>query len=146
MTILLASELAARVQMPGENPIRVLNRIRNWAKLGLLKPAGDRPAGGGRALLYGDDALLDAMILQLFNAVNIPDTDAAQALADVRAALEARRRRYRDDILIVSRPYDQGTWKVGPQAPEKLGDWINKQPKGAFLVISINRLLESVGR
>ena len=144
MTTFLASELAERIGLPGESPVRVLNRVRNWTKLGLLKPIGDRPSGGGRAFLYSDDALLDATVLQLFHAAGIPDTDATRALVDVREKLAERR--WRDHLLVVSRPHDFGTWEVGVQPPEKVGAWINRQPKRAFVVVSIRRLLESVGR
>ena len=82
---LLASDIARRLRQPGEDPVRVLNRIRNWTKFGLLTPAGEAHPGGGRACQYSDATLLDAMIIQELVNAGIPAVSVGSVLEQIKS-------------------------------------------------------------
>ena len=58
-------EIAAKLQQPGEDIAKVVDRIRNWTDIGLLKTIGPKKPGTGKHRLYPEDALADALILSI---------------------------------------------------------------------------------
>lgn len=63
MTMLTVGEIAERIRDPGEPLAAVIERLRYWAKAGLLKPVGKRKPGTGHHRRYSRRAVLDAAIL-----------------------------------------------------------------------------------
>ena len=64
MTTLTAQDVARHIQRPGEPRIAAVDRFRNWAKMGLIKPTGERNPGTGRKKRYSKSAVLEAILLQ----------------------------------------------------------------------------------
>jgi hypothetical protein len=146
MATFLASEIAEKIQAPGENPVRVLNRVRNWMKMGLLRPVGDAHPGSGRASEYSEDTLLDAALLQKFTMAGIAAVDAAAALKEAKEQLEEKTKRTRDWMLVIHRPRDQYTWSVGMVEPSGLGGFIKRHfPNETCVVVYVKALLEQLG-
>jgi hypothetical protein len=138
----LASEIAEKIQARGENPIKVLNRVRNWTKMGLLQPVKEAHPGSSLAHVYSEETLLDAALLNMFNAAGTPAVDAAEALKEAKQLLDEHSR---DSMLHISRPHDQGTWQVGVTEPAQLGGWIKRQPKNTYVVVYVKHLFEGLG-
>jgi DNA-binding transcriptional MerR regulator len=63
VTSLTVREIAERIREPGEDLTAVVDRLRNYTKEGLLKPAGSRHPGTGRRRRYPERAVIDAAIL-----------------------------------------------------------------------------------
>jgi hypothetical protein len=63
VTTLTVSEIAKRIQEPGEALAVVVERLRNWTKEGLIRPTGKRNPGTGRRRRYPQRAVIDAAIL-----------------------------------------------------------------------------------
>jgi hypothetical protein len=56
-------EIADIIRRPHEEMATVVDRIRGWADVGLLKVQGDQFPGTGKKRLYGPGVILDAVIL-----------------------------------------------------------------------------------
>jgi hypothetical protein len=56
-------EIASLIRRPHEELSLVVERIRAWTDIGLIKAAGRKAPGTGRKRRYGADATIDALIL-----------------------------------------------------------------------------------
>jgi hypothetical protein len=63
MQALSVRGIADRVRRPHEEMGTVVDRIRGWSDVGLIKVAGTKFPGTGRKRRYGPEAIIDALIL-----------------------------------------------------------------------------------
>jgi hypothetical protein len=65
--------IALGIRRPHEDLQHVINRVRNWAKEGLLTPIGDKSPGTGRSLQYPQSAIGVARALSvLADIIGLP--------------------------------------------------------------------------
>jgi len=64
MASLTAQDIAKHIQRPGEPLAAAVDRLRNWTKMGIIKPVGARHPGTGRKKQYSSVALAEALLLQ----------------------------------------------------------------------------------
>jgi hypothetical protein len=76
---LTVRDIAKRIRRDNEDLEVVVNRLRNWTKEGLLQFSGDKHPGTGRARLYPEYAVIDALVLGGLTAIGIPAVRAGSA-------------------------------------------------------------------
>lgn len=95
MQTVTVKSIALGIRRPHENLQDVVNRVRNWAKEGLLTPVGDKSPGTGRSLQYPKSAIGVARALSvLADIIGLPASssksmgrfmvNAQSVFADVR--------------------------------------------------------------
>src|ERR1022692_3080470 len=77
--LLTVRDIAKRIRRDDEDLEVVVNRLRNWTKEGLLQFSGDKHPGTGKARLYPEYAVIDALVLSALTAIGIPAVRAAGA-------------------------------------------------------------------
>src|ERR1035438_1956331 len=70
--LLTVRDIAKRIRRDDEDLEVVVNRLRNWTKEGLLQFSGDKHPGTGKARLYPEDAVVDALVLGGLTAIGVP--------------------------------------------------------------------------
>jgi DNA-binding transcriptional MerR regulator len=75
------SEIADRIQQPGQDRAAVVERIRHWTREGLLAPIGERNPGTGRDRIYPETALLNAVLLNAMADRGLQISVMRQAMA-----------------------------------------------------------------
>jgi hypothetical protein len=147
MTTLTVSDIAQRVQRPGEELRTAVDRVRNWTKEGLLKPIGDIHPGTGRKKQYSEKAAVRAMILQ---AISDATGGRAVYLAHMLEFVETELRRHRgqrDTIFAMSRKAGGGgkfhlsTWNA-----KKFGQGILESQADIHIVLNPNRILDQMDK
>jgi hypothetical protein len=141
----VASEIAQRIQGPNESPVRVLNRVRNWTKMGLLPPTGEAHPGGGRACVYYEGALLDAMILQeLVVDIGLGAIEAAEILKEIKSKAPAlfkvpldKSHRDRTLLALYKHRGSSSVLHVGLLTPDNFKKLFEKHLAGSFRVLDI---------
>jgi hypothetical protein len=145
MATLTVSEIAERVQKPGEELRTAVDRVRNWTKEGLLKPVGDIHPGTGRKKQYSEKAAIRALILQ---AISDATGGRSVYLAHMIEEVEARLRKYRkrkDLLFAISRKADSGGEFVLWHWPaDEFGQGILKSPADIHIVLNPNRIFEAM--
>jgi hypothetical protein len=64
MTSALAvRDIAERIRRPHEDMTTVVDRIRGWTDVGLIEAGGKKHPGTGKRRVYGEMAIVDAMLL-----------------------------------------------------------------------------------
>jgi hypothetical protein len=148
MTVLLATDIARRVRQDKEDLARVLNRIRNWTKFGLLTPIGELHPGGGRACQYDEGALLDAMILQELVNAGIPAVSVGPVLEQIKAELPqlftaAFTKREGERLLILGKAYSgSNTINVWMRPPAELAKLVARHQCSLYYVIDLEKIRE----
>ena len=144
---LTAGDIAEIIQRPGEELTTAVDRVRNWAKEGLLKPVGDAHPGTGRKKQYPEKAAVRAMILQ---AISDATGGRAVYLAQMIESVEARLREcrgQRDMIFAIHRKAGGGgkfvlaTWKA-----KDLGNGILESTADIHIVLNPNRILDQMDK
>jgi hypothetical protein len=77
--LLTVRDIAKRIRRDDEDLEVVVARLRNWTKEGLLQFSGDKHPGTGRARLYPEYAVIDALVLGGLTAIGIPAVRAGGA-------------------------------------------------------------------
>jgi hypothetical protein len=77
--LLTVRDIAKRIRRDDEDLEVVVARLRNWTKEGLLQFSGDKHPGTGRARLYPEGAVIDALVLGGLTAIGIPAVRAGSA-------------------------------------------------------------------
>ena len=138
MQTLTVRDIAERIRRPSEDITPVIDRLRGWTDIGLLKIVedSDQNPGKGRAREYPETAVADAALLTLFIEAGISplrfgrmDVDGVSILKLVREATERtkRRRGMAQWLIVWGRPpvsADQLKYEVELQAVK-----IGKSPK-----------------
>jgi len=148
---LLASDIARRVRRgKHEDLVRVLNRIRNWTKFGLLKPVGEIHPGGGRACQYSEGALLDAMIIQeLVNAGLSAVSEVGQVLELIKSKVPRlftssfAKRESDQTLLILGKVYSgSNVTNVWLRSPAGFAELHAKRLCSLYYVIDLEKIRE----
>jgi DNA-binding transcriptional MerR regulator len=92
MTNFTVGELAAAILPPHEELAAVIDRVRNWTKEGLLRPAGKKHPGTGRHRLYGEDAIKDALVLAALTGLGVAAVRGSALLEIARHGFDVARR------------------------------------------------------
>jgi hypothetical protein len=61
--LLTVRQIAEMIQRPREELITVIDRIRGWSDVGLLKVSGAKTPGTGNKRLYEPSAIIDAVVM-----------------------------------------------------------------------------------
>jgi hypothetical protein len=64
MDTLTAQDIGQHIQQPRESLTAAVDRFRNWTKMGLIKPTGERHPGTGHKKRYAKAVLLEAVLMQ----------------------------------------------------------------------------------
>lgn len=99
MRTVTVKSIALGIRRPHEELQDVINRVRNWAKEGLLKPVGDKSPGTGKSLQYPESAIGIARALSMLaDVIGLPASSSKSMgnfMANVKAVLAQRRPDYR---------------------------------------------------
>ena len=146
MRTFLASDIAKRVRRGDEDPVRVLNRVRNWTKLGLLEPAGDAHPGGGRPCVYSEGALLDAMLLQELVDAGVDAVRAAPILEQIKRDapnlfIASLTKLSNKTLLVIGKEYSNSkVLNISLRSPDSLAKLASMHALSFFYIIDIERL------
>jgi hypothetical protein len=77
--LLAVRQIAELIQRPREDLITVVDRIRGWTDVGLLKVAGARSPGTGRKRMYEPSAIIDALVMTALTDVGLAAIRVAAA-------------------------------------------------------------------
>lgn len=91
MATITVSDIARRIQRPGEDQASVVDRLRNWTKEGLLRPVGDKNPGTGRPRRYPEEAVIDALVLSTLTELGIPAVKVGQMRGAEKTLLQFAR-------------------------------------------------------
>src|SRR2546421_7458956 len=95
MQTVSVSDIAEKVQRPGEPLQTAIDRVKNWTKEGLIKPEKKNP-GVGRKRQFPESALIDALLLQvLTDAIGMPAVSVAPHLQEARSKVASARKHMR---------------------------------------------------
>jgi hypothetical protein len=142
---LTASDIAKHIQRPGEPLTAAVDRFRNWTKMGIIRPRGDRHPGTGRHNRYTFEALVDAVLLQ-----TLVDTFGSPA-SGVRSWLDQATKMVRHRIatgdlnewVLVASRYPDGVG-LSVVKSKDLGKHISESKFDAHMVLNLNQLWERV--
>jgi hypothetical protein len=141
---LLASDIARRIQQPDEDPVRVLNRVRNWTKFGLLKPAGEANPGGGRACVYPESALLEAMLLQELINAGMPAVSMRPILDKIQDAVSPAKLAKQDSdqtlLILGKHRSSSNVINVWLRSPEEFAKLVGKHECALFYILNLKPL------
>ena len=72
---LTAQDIGRQIQQSREPLSAAVDRLRNWTKMGIISPIGDRHPGTGRKKRYSPMALVEAILIQaLTDGLGAPAT------------------------------------------------------------------------
>jgi len=71
-------DIAVRIRRPHEDVVTVVDRIRGWTDVGLLKAVGEKHPGTGRKRRYPETTIYDALLLTALLDVGIDAVRATQ--------------------------------------------------------------------
>jgi hypothetical protein len=147
MTTLTVSDIAQRVQKPGEKLRIAADRVRNWTKEGLLKPIGDIHPGTGRKKQYSEKAAIRAMILQ---AISDATGGRAVYLAHMIEHVEAHLRKHqgqREIIFAISRKAGGGgKFVLSSWLAKDFGQGILESTADIHIVLNPNRIFDAMDK
>jgi hypothetical protein len=148
---LTAQDIARRIQRPDEPLSVAVDRFRNWTKMGIIKPVGEKHPGSGRKKRYTNDALLRAVILEtLTSATGSPATAVGKSLG--RLAEEFRKLAEHGstkNLIVINRPRDSNELQVEVVAHNNLGKHILQSNVGVHVIFNLSQyysLLKDVVR
>jgi hypothetical protein len=86
--LLTVRQIAELIQRPREQLITVIDRIRAWSDLGLLKVVGSKTPGTGNKRLYEPPAIIDAAVMTALTDAGLAAVRVGKiAAADGRTVL-----------------------------------------------------------
>jgi DNA-binding transcriptional MerR regulator len=151
--MLTVRDIAERIRRSDEEIDRVVDRLRNWTKEGLLRPQGEQNPGTGRARTYSEEAVTDALILTALTDWGIPAVRAAQygsveqtALTFGRMAVaEAQKKKSKTVRLVIARAVGKSRVNA-QQVYVQLGDKPLQLAEGieSAIVINISSMIERI--
>jgi hypothetical protein len=147
---LTARDIAKHIQRPGEPLTAAVDRLRNWTKMGIIKPSGAKHPGTGRKKQYSSAALLETILLQTLtdtfgsSAVSLSsliDQVSKMARAGVLLGFESKLHR-QPKVLVLSRPHGADAMAITKVNVKDLGEYISKSDLDTHMVLNLNRLFE----
>jgi hypothetical protein len=137
MQTLTVRDIAERIRRYSEEITPVIDRLRGWTDIGLLKTVEDSDLnpGKGRAREYPEIAIVDAALLTLFAEAGLSPlrsgrmerSDTAPILQLGRQAYKQERRGYAQWLVVWGRPPIRSDWLKYEVEPHEAK--IGKLPK-----------------
>ena len=90
-----AAELVALLNRIAIDPTKTGERLKHWARVGLLEPSGEQFPGTGRHRRYDLDAVTTAAVLTAFADMRVTVVGMEGSLSRAMAQAYAVRRRWR---------------------------------------------------
>jgi len=145
VTTLTAQEIAKRIQRPGEPLVAAVDRFRNWAKTGIIKPTGARNPGTGRKKRYSTDALLKAVILQtLVDSLGSPAASFSPMLGLIAEHFRKKAVSANMDLLVLSKEAGGSGFEVRFTNWKDLTRQIANSDHEIHTLIELGRIYERV--
>jgi hypothetical protein len=142
MASLTASDIARRIQRPGEDLQVAIDRLRHWTKAGLIKPVGDAHPGTGRPKQYSKKAAVRAMIVQALSDATGGQAVYLEFLIDHVEAELRKSKGKRDRIFAISRKGGSGKFDLTTWLAKDFGEAILKSVADVHIVLNPNRILD----
>lgn len=145
MATFTVKEIAEKIQRPMESPQAAIDRLRNWTKEGLIKPAGERHPGTGRARRYSEKAFFDAVLLQILtDCLGIPAVSAAPILKTAKKHVGVQPNRA--SFLIIGRSFGDSEWEVAGASLDDIPKYFATQPgRDTHTLIDLDLLFARIG-
>jgi hypothetical protein len=142
MATLTASDIAKRIQRPGEELQVAVDRLRHWTKEGLIKPIGDAHPGTGRPKQYSGKAAVRAMIVQaLSDATGGQAVYLGYLIDNVEAHLRKSKGK-RDTIFAISRKGGSGEFGITTWSAKDFSEYILTSKADVHIVLNPNKLFD----
>jgi hypothetical protein len=144
VTNFTARDVAEKIQRPGETLTTAVDRLRDWVREGLIRPAGERHPGTGRKRQYNRAEMIDAILLEtLVEAGGLKAVAAAPLLREFRKHLPTSPTAA--PFLIVSRSVGSKRWSFGGGKMSALSDHIAHSEHQIHIVLDIRKILDQLG-
>jgi hypothetical protein len=140
-----AIDIARAIGRPGDDPIKNLNRVRNWTRFGLLKPIED---ASGRAFKYDESAKLDAALIAELANIGISTNEIGPLLEHLKGsspelfAPEFFKSKAKRTLLVLSRTHGGNVWNVSLRTPEELARYCARHLCSQYVIIDLENLRE----
>ena len=138
---LLLRDIAPYIQRPGKSSTAALDRLRNWTKMGIIKPSGVPHPGRGRKKSFSSAALMKAVLLQtLIDTFGAPAVNLS-GLADELAQMVRRGSVLSGQRLIVfGRRQGSSRTSIAEIPANELQNYISQSDFDIHLVVNLNRV------
>ena len=145
MATFTVKEIAEKIRRPAEPVQAAVDRLRNWTKEGLINPVGERHPGTGRARLYSEKALFDAVLLQILtDCLGIPAVSAAPILKTAKKQIGKSPKRA--SFLVIGRSFGDSEWEVAGASLEDIPKYFGTRPgQDTNTFIDLDLLFARVG-
>jgi hypothetical protein len=144
---LSARDIAKHIQRPKEPLTAAVDRLRNWTKMGIIKPSGERHPGTGRKKRYSTAALLEAVLLQaLTDTLGSPAASLGSLIEQISKMV--RHGAYPGfqhpdfKVLVLSRPRGADALAIATVKPKDLGKYISESDLDVLMVLNLKHLFE----
>jgi len=149
MSGITVREIAERIRRPGEDLIKVVDRLRNWTDEDLLTPMGEKNPGTGKRRLYPKSAIVDALVLSvLTDAVGMHavtgrsfaklfKTAKSELQTDILATVGAGQR-----FITISLSRDDRGAEIGTSWAAGLAQMVSTSKHDSHVVIDLWKLHE----
>jgi hypothetical protein len=144
MATLTASDIARRIQRPGEDLRVAIDRLRHWTKAGLLKPIGDAHPGTGRPKQYSKQAAVRATIVQALSDATGGQAVYLEYLIDKVEAELRKSKGKRDRIFAISRKGGTGKFDITTWLAKDFAEAILTSVADVHIVLNPNRILDQL--
>jgi hypothetical protein len=152
MQTVSVGEIGEKVRRPGETLQTAIDRVKNWAKEGLIKAESKNP-GVGRSRQFSESTLVDALLLQFLTDAIGKSVAVAPHLEDLREEVSSARKHMRrpnaeNVFLAIARPLGSDEWQMVATPVSKLEMWLSKKSADTYTLIDLGRLfarLETAG-
>jgi hypothetical protein len=142
MASLTASDVAQRIKRPGEELTVAINRLRNWTKEGLIKPAGDAHPGTGRKKRYTESAVQDAVVLQVLADATGGGAIFLAHLVDLLKPMLQSHRSRPGVVIVISRRPGSDKFSVTPVGLTRVSEFISQSENDVHIVLNPKRIFE----
>ena len=140
MPTVTIGEIAQAIARPGEKISAVVDRLKNWTKEGLLRPAEQNP-GTGRHRVFPETALIDAAVLGvLTDQVGMPAVKARTFSELFKHSRSAFKRTDFKRFVVIARSPDNRAAEIGFARAEGLADLLVGSPHEAHIVIDLEQV------
>jgi hypothetical protein len=148
MATLTVRDIAVHIQRAGEPLTAAIDRLRNWTKMGLIKPSGEQNPGTGRKKHYTTVALLEAVLLQALtdtlgsSAVSLSPLVAQISKMVRRGVIVGFPARHLAELLVLSKPPGADALSISVVEPKNLRRHISESGRTIHMVINISRIFK----
>jgi hypothetical protein len=145
MQTVSVGDIAEKVKRPGEALQTAIDRVKNWAKEGLIKPEGGKNPGVGRRRQFSHGTLIDAVMIQILtDGTGMRAVDAVEIIRDPKWASTIRKPSD-GNFFVVSRSITKDDWSIGSTKKSALSQVITQSPRDIHIVLDLNNLFKQFG-